>query len=583
MKASELKNKYIEFFMEKNHKEIPNVSLIPTNDPTVLFTTAGMHPLVPYMLGQPHPLGKRLVNVQKCIRTVDIDEVGDTTHHTLIEMIGNWSLGDYWKKEAIELTFEFYTKILKVPMEKIGVSCFEGDEDAPKDEESAKIWESLGISKERIAFLGKEDNWWGPAGQTGPCGPCTEIYYWASSEPAPKKFDPDDNRWVEIGNDVLMEYDKKEDGTFVPLKQKNVDFGGGVERNITVLNGLDDDYLSELFLPLIKQIENTSGKSYKGNEKSMRIIADHIRAAVFILGDEKRITPSNVTHGYVLRRLLRRAIRHARLLEAKEELLQDLAKTVIEQYGKDYPELEKNKELIFTEIEKEKEKFEKTIEKGMQHFLQIRPVEKKITGKDAFLLFQSYGFPLEITKELAAEKGWKVDAEGFEKEFEKHQELSRTTSAGAFRSGLADESEETTKLHTATHLLNEALRKAVDPEIKQRGSNITPERLRFDFNFPRKLTDEEIKKTEDLVNQKIKEGLPVKREEMPLKDALKAGAQSEFGAKYPDIVSVYSVGDFSKEICTGPHVSNTSEIGHFKITKEESVGAGIRRIRAVVE
>jgi alanyl-tRNA synthetase len=582
MKSRELKKNYIEFFKSKGHMEIPNASLVPQNDPTVLFTTAGMHPLVPYLLGQDHPLGKRLTNVQKCIRTVDIDEVGDTTHHTFLEMLGNWSLGDYWKKEAIEFTFEFLTKVLKMPKEKLAVTCFKGDENAPRDAESEKIWRSLKMPKDRIAFLGKEDNWWGPAGLTGPCGPSTEVYYWKSSKPPPKKFIPSNKNWVEIGNDVLMEYSKTSDGSYVPLKQKNVDFGGGMERILAVMNNLDDNYMSELFLPIIKQIEKISGKQYKGNERAMRIIADHIKASVFILGDGRGIRPSNVEHGYILRRLIRRAIRHAKQLGIETNFSKEIAPEVIKIYSSGYQELERNKAFILAELETEEERFKKTLENGLKKFSEVAKGDK-ISGKDAFLLFQSYGFPIEMTEELASEKGLTVDRNGFDHEFKNHQELSRKSTEGIFRSGLADQSEATVRLHTATHLLNEALRQSVSTDIKQRGSNITPERLRFDFNFPRKLTAEEIKKAEDLVNKKIQEAIPVKREEMPLKQALSSGAQSEFGAKYPEIVSVYSIGSFSMEICTGPHVKNTKEIGHFRIVKEEAVAAGIRRIKAVVE
>ncbi len=581
MKASELRKKYVEFFKSKQHKEVPNVSLIPVNDPTVLFTTAGMHPLVPYLLGQKHPLGKRLTNVQKCVRTVDIDEVGDTTHHTFIEMLGNWSLGDYWKKDAIKFTFEFFTNIVNLPAEKIAASCFGGDEYAPRDEESAEVWRSIGIPKERIAFLGKDDNWWGPAGQTGPCGPCTEIYFWKSSGKPPKKFDTSDKRWVEIGNDVLMAYSKTADGEFVPLKQKNVDFGGGLERIIAVLNGVDDNYLSEIFLPVIKKIENVSKKKYADNQKSMRIIADHIRTSVFILSE--KVTPSNVEQGYILRRLIRRAIRHGKQLGLENKFTKEVAGVVIDVYEDAYPDLKKNENFILEELDAEENRFRKNLESGIAHFNKITPVEKTISGKDAFLLFQSYGFPIEITKDLAREKGVSVDVAGFEEEYKRHQELSRKSTEGIFKSGLADHSEKSVRYHTATHLLNQALRQAVDKGIKQRGSNITPERLRFDFNFPRKLTPKEIRKVEDLVNKKIKEGLVVTREEMPLEQALKSGAQSEFGAKYPPVVSVYTMGSFSKEICTGPHVQHTAQVGKFKIMKEEAVAAGVRRIKAVVE
>jgi len=588
----ELIKAYIQFFQSKNHREIHSSSLIPENDPTVLFTTAGMHPLVPYLLGQPHPLKtRRLVNVQKCIRTQDIDEVGDPVHHTFFEMLGNWSLGDYFKKEAIQYSFEFLTKKLNIPLDKLAVSVFEGDKDAPKDTESSSIWLSLGIPKERIAFLPKEKNWWGPAGETGPCGPDTEMFYWSSKKPAPKKFNPEDDNWVEIWNDVLMQYVKDKSGNYNLAKQQNVDTGMGVERTLAILNGLDDNYLSTIFQPIIKEIELISNKKYgkdKEQTKAIRIIADHIRASTFILGDEKGIKPSNIGQGYVLRRLIRRAIRYGRILGINENFTSKLSKSILSVYP-DYQELHRNHKFIIQELDEEESRFRETLEKGIKKFNSLSS-DKLITGKEAFLLFQSYGFPIEMTQELAEEKGIKVDLKEYNEEFKRHQDLSRTSSAGQFKSGLADNSEATKKLHTATHLLNEALRKILkDKEIKQKGSNITPERLRFDFNFPRKLTPEEIKSIEDEVNRIIKQSLPVTRNEVPLEDAIKSEAQSEFGTKYPELVSVYTIGEdkpgkyYSKEICTGPHVNNTSELKSFKITKEESVAAGIRRIKAVVE
>lgn len=586
----QLIREYIDFFKSKKHKEIPSSSLIPENDPTVLFTTAGMHPLVPYLTGQKHPLGKRLCSVQKCIRTGDIDSIGDATHHTFFEMLGNWSLGDYWKKEAISFSFEFLTKILKIPIEKLAVTCFKGDRDAEKDEESAKIWKELGIQKERIAFLGKEDNWWGPAGKTGPCGPDTEMFYYTGKD-APKTFDPQDKAWVEIWNDVFMQYNKTEDGKYQPLKQKNVDTGMGVERTLAILNGLDDNYLTGLWYPIIKEIEALSKKKYeKHYRKDMRILADHIRAATLVMGDDKALKPSNTEHGYVLRRLIRRAIRYANNLGIQNNFTAKLARVIMDLYKESYPEIKKNKNFILAQLDEEENKFRKTLESGIKEFEKVSKNKKAISGKEAFLLYQSYGFPIELTEELAQEKRIKVEMEEYTKEFEKHQQLSRTQSAGMFKSGLADNSEQTTRLHTATHLLNEALRKVLGNEVKQRGSNITPERLRFDFNFPRKLTEEEIKKIENLVNVKIKEGLDVIRTEESLQAALKSGAQAEFGHKYPEKVSVYTIldkkeksGFFSKEICTGPHVKNTKEIKRFKITKEESSAAGIRRIKAVLE
>ena len=563
---------YVDFFKKKGHKEIPSSSLIPENDPTVLFTTAGMHPLIPFILGQKHPLGKRIVNVQKCIRTSDIEEVGDDFHLSFFEMLGNWSFGDYWKKEAIGYSFEFLTKILKISKEKLEVSIFEGDKDAPRDDETAKIWQELGIKKSKIKFLGKNDNWWGPAGKTGPCGPDTEMFV----------------NDFEIWNDVFMQYVKDEQGRYHLAKQKNVDTGMGVERTIAILNKLNDIYLTTIFQPIIKKIEKISKKKYDKNKKEMRIISDHIKASVFIIAEG--ITPGNIGRGYVLRRLIRRAIRYGNILGIKENFTAKLLDSIIEIYP-DYPELKKNKNQIITELENEENKFRATLETGLKKFNDLVKEVGEISGKDAFLLFQSYGFPLEMTQELAKEKNLKVNVKGYEEEYKKHQEISRTTSAGQFKSGLADQSEKTRKLHTATHLLNEALKIVFkDRNIKQRGSNINPERLRFDFSFPKKLTDEEIKKLEDWVNDKIKLSLNVKREEMPLKKAFESGAEGEFGAKYPDKVSVYTIEDkkdknkwTSKEICTGPHVNNTSEIGKFKVIKEESVSAGIRRIKAVIE
>jgi len=576
MNRKELIKKYIKFFKSKNHKEIPNVSLIPENDPTVLFTTAGMHPLVPYLTGQKHALGKRLCNSQKCIRTTDIKEVGDNFHHTFLEMLGNWSLGDYWKKQAIEYSFEFLTKILKLPVEKLAVTCFKGDANAPKDEESAKIWQEIGIPKQRVSYLGK-DNWWGPAGETGPCGPSTEIFYWSSSIPVPKTFNPKDKRWVEIGNNVLMQYNKTKKG-FEKAKQKNIDFGGGVERIISILNKLEDDYLSETFKPIIEKIEELSGVKYKGQEK-MRIIADHIKAAVFIIGDG--VVPSNTEQGYVLRRLIRRAVRYGRELKIKN-FASKVAEPVFEIYN-DYEHLQKNKKKILDELEKEENRFEKTLEKGLNKFEKFAK-NKKILGKEGFLLLQSYGFPIEMTVELAQSRGISYSPEASYALVAKHQKLSRTASKGKFKSGLADYSSETTKLHTAAHLLLSALRIVLkNKNIIQKGSNINPERLRLDFSFPRKLTEQEIKKIEDLVNSYIKKSIEVVREEMSPKQAKKQGALGIFDEKYRDKVSVYSIENFSKEICAGPHVKNTQELGNFKIIKQESVGAGARRIKAVLE
>ncbi|MEM2956262.1 MAG: alanine--tRNA ligase [Candidatus Pacearchaeota archaeon] len=587
MKRKELIKLYLDFFKSKNHEIIPSSSLIPENDPSVLFTTAGMHPLVPYLLGQKHPLGKRLASVQKCIRTTDIDEVGDEFHHTFFEMLGNWSLGDYFKKEAIEFSFEFLTKKLKLPVEKLAVTCFEGDKDAPKDEEAAEIWLKLGIPKDKIVFMPKSANWWGPAGTTGPCGPDTEMFFFVGKK-ITKESNPKSKpeEWCEIWNDVFMQYNKTIDGRFEALKQKNVDTGMGVERTLAIVNGINDDYLTETFMPLIEIIEKISKKKYgkdKEETRSMRIIADHIKAATFILGDEKHIAPSNVDQGYILRRLIRRAVRHARILGVKENFVKEIAKEVIKIYAPDYPELNRNKNFIFVEIEKEENKFRETLEKGLKKFEEITK-DGEISGKEAFLLYQSFGFPLEIIEELAVEKNIRFrEKDEFNKEFLRHQDLSRIGAEKRFRGGLGEVTEETIKLHTATHLLNEALRRVISKDIVQKGSNITPERLRFDFNYDKKLTDEQLKAVEQEVNNIIKKALPVEKEEMSVEEAKKIGAQAQFGAKYTERVSVYKIGNYSIEICAGPHVKNTKELGHFKIIKEEGIAAGIRRIKAVLE
>lgn len=561
MNRETLIQKYIAFFKEKNHKLIENASLIPKEDPTVLFTTAGMHPLVPFLRGQKHPLGKRLVSVQKCIRTGDIEEVGDSVHHTFFEMLGNWSLGDYQKKQAIEYSYEFLTKVLNVPKETISVTCFKGDTNAPKDKESHTIWKHLGIQK--ITFLGKKDNWWGPAGATGPCGPDTEMFV----------------NGVEIWNDVFMEYVKDKKGTYLPATQKNIDTGMGVERTLAILNNLNDNYLTEVWKPIINTIEKISQKKYTSHKKVMRIIADHLKAAVFILAED--ITPSNKEHGYVLRRLVRRAIRHAKTLDMKN-FTQTIAQSVFAIYP-DYDHLKENKTKIIKELQNEEERFNQTLEKGLKLFEKLTKNKKQLSGKDAFLLYQSYGFPIEMTTELAKEKKIKLSIKDFNKELVQHQERSQTASAKKFTSGLSDHSQKTTRLHTATHLLLAALRKVLNNKtILQKGSNITPERLRFDFSFERKLTLDEIQSVEDLVNKQIKKSIRINREEMKTKDALKSGALGIFGEKYPEVVSVYNIGNFSKEICTGPHANNTSELGHFKIIKEESSSAGVRRIKAVL-
>jgi len=577
MDRKDLIKQYLDFFKYQGHKEIPNASLIPENDPTVLFTTAGMHPLVPYLIGQRHPLGKRLVGVQRCIRTGDIEEVGDDFHLTLFEMLGNWSLGDYWKEEAISWSYEFLTKILWIPKEKISVTCFKGDENAPQDKESEKSWKKIGIDK--IRFLEKKDNWWGPAGKTGPCGPDSEIFYWiGKGKPILKNNSEDEKNWVEIWNNVFMQYNKTKEGKYEPLLQKNVDTGMGVERTITILNNLNDVYETPMFKPIIQGIEKLSGKKYKENKKAMRIITDHIRASLFIIGDG--IIPGNTEQGYVLRRLIRRAIRYGEQIGLRK-FIAKVAEPIFSIYS-DYPELKQNQEKIIKELKEEEERFLEVIERGLIKLKKLIEKKETISGKDAFLMYQSYGFPIELTQEIAKEKGINVNLQEFEKEEKKHQELSRTATKGRFKAGLADNSEQSKMLHTATHMLHKALREVLGEHVHQMGSNITPERLRFDFSYSQKLTPEEIKKVEDIVNEQIKKELPVSCEEMPYKKAVKTGALSFFKERYPEIVKVYSIGNFSKEVCTGPHVDNTKEIRKFKIIKEESSSAGVRRIKAIV-
>ncbi|MFA6307653.1 MAG: alanine--tRNA ligase [Patescibacteria group bacterium] len=578
MTSGQLKKHFFEYFQSKNHHLISSASLIPENDPSVLFTTAGMHPLVPYLMGEKHPEGQRLLSVQKCVRTGDIEEVGDATHHTFFEMLGNWSLGDYFKQEAINYSWEFLTEILKLDKTKLAVSIFAGNKDVPEyDSESEKIWLDLGVDKNRIQKV--KDNWWGPAGQSGPCGPDTEIFFWSSQDKVPDIFDEADNRWIEIWNNVIMQYDKSLDGKFTVLKQKNIDTGMGLERTLAVLNGYDDNYLTELFQPIIKKIENLSNKKYTDDKKAFRIIADHIRSAVFILGDPRGIAPSNKDQGYVLRRLIRRAIRFAKIINIQNKFCVELAEVIIDLYKTDYPELEQNENFIINELSKEEEKFGKTLTKGLREFAK----QKNIDGQTAFILFSTYGFPLEMTEELAKENNIKINKIQFEAEFKKHQELSRTASAGMFKGGLADDSVMATRYHTATHLLHQALRNVLGNHVEQRGSNINEERLRFDFTHPDSMTLEQLKKVEDIVNQQIQTGLTVSFAEMSVAEAKKQGAIGLFGDKYGEKIKVYSVGDFSKEICGGPHVKNTKELGKFTIKKEQSSSAGIRRIKAILK
>ena len=589
MESIDLKDAYLKFFENKGHKVIPSAPIIPENDPTCLFNTAGMQPLVPYLKGEPHPEGKRLVDVQKCFRTNDLDAIGDTTHHTFFEMLGNWSLGDYFKKESISWSLEFLTKNLNIPIERLAVTVFEGNDIVPADTESADIWKSVGIKEERIAFLGEEDNWWPNMELTGPCGPDTEIFYWKGSDTAPEKFDPEDENWVEIWNNVFMQYNHETDGTFVPLKNKNVDTGLGVERVTAILEGYTDNYKSSAWKDIIAKIEEISGLSYddEKNVRSMRIIADHIRAVVMISGDDAGIKPSNTDQGYVLRRLMRRIIRYAKKLniDINSDWEQQLAEMIIEKYSKYYHELSRNKDVILQVLQDEKIKFSKTLEKGLKEFEKaINGLEGKEINKDiAFKLYDTYGFPIELTEELAKEHGLTVDIEGFKQKFAEHQEKSREGSKGKFKGGLASTGEMETKYHTATHLLNAALKKVLGEHVHQKGSNITSERMRFDFSHNSKMTDEEKEKTENLVNEYIKMAIPVEKLEMSKEDALKLGAEAMFIDKYGDIVTVYKIGDVSLELCGGPHVHNTSELGHFKIKKEEASSAGVRRIKAILE
>lgn len=576
-----IKDLFINFFISKGHKQIPSAPVVPENDPSVLFNTAGMQPLIPYLMGEPHPYGTRLCDYQKCIRTNDLDSIGDTTHHTFFEMLGNWSLGDYFKNESIAWSFEFLTEYLNIPVERLAVTVFAGNELIPFDEVSYNKWLSLGIKKERIART-VEDNFW-IAGASGPCGPDTEIFYFRSNDEIPENFDPEDERWVEIWNNVFMQYFKDEDGNVTELPKKNVDTGMGVERVTAILEGVNDNYKSSIWNDVIDLISKLTNLPYEGNEESMRIIADHIRTAVFISADPAGIKPSNTDQGYILRRLIRRAIRHAKKLniDINSNWEEQIAKLLISKYKKYYSELDSNETVVLEVLKNEKEKFNKTLEKGLREFAKVS--NKDVDGQTAFHLYDTYGFPIELTEELAHDAGINVDVKGFQEKFKAHQELSRTASAGKFKGGLAGNSEIETKYHTATHLLNAALKVVVGLDVHQKGSNITDERMRFDFSCDHKLSDEEKQKAEDLVNLWINEGLDVRVQEMKKEDAIKSGAECMFIEKYPDIVTVYSIGDVSKELCGGPHVKNTSELGHFKIKKEEASSAGVRRIKAILE
>lgn len=588
MTANELRTMYVNFFKERGHKEIASASLLPENDPTVLFTTAGMHPLVPYLLGEKHPGGKRLTDVQKCVRTEDIDEVGDDTHCTFFEMLGNWSLGDYGKKESISMSFEFLTKYLNIPVERLAVTVFEGDEFVPADLEAMQIWKELGLEETQIYPYGREDNWWGPAGKTGPCGPDTEIFYDMGKEKCSQKCGPACHcgKYVEIWNNVFMQFNKETDGTFTELKQKNVDTGMGLERVLTIFNGKTNVYDTELFVPVMQKliaILKEEGKEL--SERERRIICEHIRTITFILGDPMKISPSNTEQGYILRRLIRRIIRLFKKAEIDTNYLCELSDIIIQQYKTTYPELGENREFILEQLQKEYVLFSKTLDDGLKkanRYLDNIQSGNVLSGELAFKLYDTYGFPIEFTSELAAERGFQVDMEGFHKHFKEHQNKSRQGAAGKFAGGLADHSEQTARLHTATHLLNGALRKILGEEVSQRGSNITSERLRFDFSFGRKVTREELDEVEAIVNEAIQKNIEVVLEEMSPKKAYEEGAVGVFLGKYGELVKVYTIPGYSKEICGGPHAKNTGELVSFKIVKEEASSAGVRRIKAVI-
>ena len=584
-----LREKYLGFFKERGHAVIKSASLIPENDPSVLFTTAGMHPLIPYLLGQKHPNGNRLTDVQKCVRTGDIEEVGDDSHLTFFEMLGNWSLGDYFNEQSIKWSYEFLTSkdYLGLDVNRLSVTVFAGDEDAARDTSSAKVWEECGIPKERIFYLPKKNNWW-IAGTTGPCGPDTEIF-WDTGKPACSDHcDPscDCGKYLEIWNNVFMQFNRQADGTYLPLSQKNVDTGMGLERTVCVLNGLKSVYDIDLFQDALAKICELSGKTYGSDDvttKAMRVIADHVRTATFLLGDPVGVTPSNVDQGYVLRRLIRRAVRKANSINMPKGSIAEIAKVYINVYRDAYPELTDNAAKIVDELNKEEDKFTKTLVAGEKEFFKVisHIPTKTVPGGTAFKLYDTFGFPVEMTVELAAENGYTVDVEGFKQKFAEHQAKSHAGSEQRFKGGMAEGGGiETTYLHTATHLLQAALRRVLGDEVKQKGSNITPERLRFDFSFSRPMTADEISETERLVNDAIARKLPVTCEEMPIEDARKTGAIGLFGDRYGEVVKVYTMGDFSKEICGGPHAENTGDLGRFVITKEQSSSAGVRRIKA---
>ena len=589
--SSELRSMFLKFFKDHGHAVISSASVIPENDPTVLFTTAGMHPLVPYLMGAKHPAGKRLTDVQKCVRTGDIDDVGDFSHLTFFEMLGNWSLGDYFKEQMIPWSWEFLTspEYLGLPKDRLAFSVFAGDADCPRDEESAQLWRNCGVADDHIFFLPKENNWWGPAGITGPCGPDTEMFIITDKEPCGPNCSPacSCGRYLEIWNDVFMQYNKKADGTFEPLEQKNVDTGMGLERTICVLNGKKSVYETDLFADILKKISELSGKEYGSDEmttRAFRIIVDHMRTATFIMGDDRGVSPSNVDQGYVLRRLIRRAVRYGMGIGMPEGFTGEVAKVIIEQYKDVYPELKRNEAFVLEQLSLEESRFARTLKQGNREFEKL--VEKvqdgQIDGVSAFHLYDTYGFPVEMTEELARERGLTVDMDGFHDCFRRHQATSQAGAEQRFKGGLADNSEQSARLHTATHLLHAALRKVLGPEVAQKGSNITAERLRFDFSFGRKMTKEELAEVERLVNEAIQSHTPVTCEEMTVAQAKEQGAIGLFESKYGEKVKVYTMGPYSKEICGGPHAQNTGDLVSFKIKKEESSSAGVRRIKAVI-
>ncbi len=588
--SDELRKKWIKFFTDRGHTPISSASLIPENDPTVLFTTAGMHPLVPYLLGQPHPGGKRLCDTQKCVRTGDIDEVGDASHCTFFEMLGNWSLGDYFKTEMVAWSYEFLTKELGLDPNRLAVTVFEGDGDCARDEETAALWLKCGIKKENIFYLGKKHNWWGPAGQTGPCGPDTEMFYDTGKPKCCETCSPacDCGKYVEVWNDVFMQFNKTAAGMFEPLKQKNVDTGMGLERALMNMQGLQSVYDTDVFVPIVQKIKELSGTQADTAEtlRAVRVVADHIRTSTFIIGDERGVTPSNVDQGYILRRLLRRAIRFGTSIGLKSGDYSKIACVVVDKYADVYPELSAAREKIVAEIDAEEARFMRTLDNGIKEFQKLCKFLQTdtIPGKSAFRLYDTYGFPLEMTVEMAKERGFKVDVDGFNERFNEHKQLSHVGAEQRFKGGLADTGELTARLHTATHLMHRALKEVLnDPNVNQRGSNITPERLRFDFSFGRAMTPEEIKAVEDKVNAAIEADVPVTCEEMTVDEAKAQGAVGLFASKYGEKVKVYTMGKYSKEICGGPHAAHTGELGHFRILKEQSSSAGVRRIKAVLE